>query len=243
MYADRPYEQEVEIASKIVHKLTYSTEYVFAPYVNISPRPALLDLGCGTGNHSRYFKKDFNVTGVDLSESMLTIARTKVPDVTFLQGDARTFNLTKKDFDVVCMMAAVLGYQTTNKQVLEILTNVRSHLKIGGLLFFDVWHGPAILLDPPKARKKTFKHDGKTITRITQPCLHVDLNCVTCDFYWQTAAPEVYQESHTQRYFSIPEIELFLDNTGFELCHISTPSSLEKPTKSDRDVLFVARAI
>ncbi len=62
---------------------------------------SLLDVACGTGEHLRYLRDDFDVTGIDLSESMLGYARSKLPGVPLHQADLRTFELGRR-FDVVC---------------------------------------------------------------------------------------------------------------------------------------------
>jgi SAM-dependent methyltransferase len=66
-----------------------------------------LDFGCGTGRSMRFLRKlGFNVTGVDVSEDMLRIARTKdpsgdyrlVPGDNFDEFDAGTFDLVLSAF-------------------------------------------------------------------------------------------------------------------------------------------------
>ena len=47
---------------------------------------SLLHLGCGAGGHDYTFKRYFEITGVDISEEMLEIARPLNPEVTYLNG-------------------------------------------------------------------------------------------------------------------------------------------------------------
>jgi SAM-dependent methyltransferase len=208
--------------SKCVHELI--VEFMSIPDGKPA-RPSVLDLGCGTGNHTRLLKNDYDMTGVDLSESMLVSAASKNPDVKFYQGDARTFKLDKK-FDVVLMMSAVLGYQTTNDGVIETMKNVRGHLDDGGLFVFDVWYGPGVLLGKPTPRIKEFVEDGIHLLRKVDPVLDVLRNCCTCNYRWwvyqgdkvQTAA-----ESHRVRYFFPEEIRLFFSLCGFKLLRVGQP--------------------
>src|SRR5215213_4604167 len=60
----------------------------------------LLDVACGTGTYLTYLQERYDVEGVDLSEEMLEIARRKLPDVRFHQGDLVDFDLDRQ-FDVV----------------------------------------------------------------------------------------------------------------------------------------------
>jgi SAM-dependent methyltransferase len=60
------------------------------PILATAPSRRLLDLGCGTGEHARFFaERGFEVVGVDQSEAMLEKARESVrhPAVTFVQGE------------------------------------------------------------------------------------------------------------------------------------------------------------
>lgn len=208
-------------------------------------RPDLLDLGCGTGNHSQFFQKDFNVRGVDLSEEMLALARQKVPGVKFEQGDARTVNLDQQ-FDVVCMMSAVLGYQHTNEQVLETLRNVRSHLRPGGMFVFDVWYGPAILLERSTPRLREIQFNGTHILRSMTPKLCAERNTVSCHYKWWVPGEgkiETREEWHTQRYFFPMEVKLLLENSGFKLFRMGKPGHQYRPIDdTDRDIMYVAVA-
>jgi len=49
----------------------------------------LLDIACGTGRHAQLLKDDFDVLGVDINPEMLEIARGKLPDINFIEGDMK----------------------------------------------------------------------------------------------------------------------------------------------------------
>ncbi len=56
------------------------------------PQRSVIDLGCGTGEHSRFLASEgFRVVGLDSSESMIARAREPAPleGLRFLQGDIR----------------------------------------------------------------------------------------------------------------------------------------------------------
>lgn len=69
----------------------------------LPPAPVTVaDLGCGTGTLSALLAGEgYRVTGVDLSPRMLDLARAKVPDASFLVGDAAVPPLPEAAFDVV----------------------------------------------------------------------------------------------------------------------------------------------
>ncbi|MFC1972548.1 class I SAM-dependent methyltransferase [Chloroflexota bacterium] len=62
----------------------------------------LFHLGCGAGGNDYTFKKHYNVTGVDISENMLEIARRLNPEVVYYHGDMRTIELGEC-FDAVAV--------------------------------------------------------------------------------------------------------------------------------------------
>lgn len=92
----------------------------------------LLHLGCGAGGHDETFKKYFTVTGVDISENMLAIARRRNPEVTYHAGDMQTVRLDEC-FDAVAIPDSI-GYMTTVEELRKTLLTAYTHLKPGGVL-------------------------------------------------------------------------------------------------------------
>ena len=72
---------------------------VIQEYSNIEVR-TLLHLGCGGGHNDYTLKKHFEVTGVDLSTSMINLAKKLNPEVNYFAGDMRSVRLGKL-FDAV----------------------------------------------------------------------------------------------------------------------------------------------
>jgi ubiquinone/menaquinone biosynthesis C-methylase UbiE len=61
----------------------------------------VLDLGCGAGPQSKRLAERFDVLGVDISEQQLALARSAVPDATFLRADFSELELPPESFDAV----------------------------------------------------------------------------------------------------------------------------------------------
>ena len=74
-----------------------------------SPGNALLDVACGTGTHLSFLKKYYAVEGTDLTPEMLEVARARNPEITFHQGEMRSFDLGRR-FDVVTCLFSSIGY-------------------------------------------------------------------------------------------------------------------------------------
>jgi len=96
----------------------------------------LLHIGCGAGINDYTFKKHFKVTGVDISEGMLEVAKIINPDIEYIRGDMRTVRLGKT-FDAVTMPDSVIGYMTTKRNARKAVTTAYKHLNIGGVFLME----------------------------------------------------------------------------------------------------------
>jgi ubiquinone/menaquinone biosynthesis C-methylase UbiE len=77
-------------------------EALFRRHLGDGEGRALLDLASGTGEIARLCQRlGFVVTGLDWSEPMLERARSKLPEVTFLQADAERTMLPSASMDVI----------------------------------------------------------------------------------------------------------------------------------------------
>ena len=92
----------------------------------------LLHLGCGAGGNDYTFKRHFKVTGVDISENMLEIARNLNPEVTYFYGDMRKIRL-KECFDAVAIPDSI-GHMTTLEDLRKAILTAYKQLKPGGVL-------------------------------------------------------------------------------------------------------------
>lgn len=92
----------------------------------------LLHLACGAGGNDFTFKKYFDVTGVDICEQMLQLARRLNPEVSYRQGDMRRFDLGRR-FDAVVIPDSI-DYMTTLPELGMTITAACRHLRPGGVL-------------------------------------------------------------------------------------------------------------
>jgi SAM-dependent methyltransferase len=115
----------------------------------LSAPGTLLDLGCGTGRHVVQFAREgFEVTGVDLSEHMLAVARRKLAaaeaSATLVHADILELGeLGLGRFDYAICMFSTFGMIYGAGHRLRFLREVREHLEPTGLLALHVhnrWH-------------------------------------------------------------------------------------------------------
>ena len=72
----------------------------------LKPGASILDIGCGTGRHCiELAKRGYQMTGLDLSEKMLEVAKTNAGDteVEWVNADARNFALDKMYEGAICL--------------------------------------------------------------------------------------------------------------------------------------------
>jgi ubiquinone/menaquinone biosynthesis C-methylase UbiE len=101
----------------------------------------LLDAACGTGEHDKYLMDYYTVTGVDLNEKMLEIARKKNKKIKYIKGDMRSINLHKQFDAVVCLFSAI-GHLLTYENLEKAIANFSRHLKKGGVLVIEPFVSP-----------------------------------------------------------------------------------------------------
>ncbi len=70
-------------------------------------RPRILDIGCGPGWYTEGFAALGEVTGIDLSEEAIAMARSRFPSVTFLVGNVYDCPLPISHFDAVVSQEVV----------------------------------------------------------------------------------------------------------------------------------------
>ncbi len=121
-------------------------------------RGPVLELGCGTGRIALPLgRAGFDVTGVDISPSMIRIARRKAEalfprlPVRFRRGDMTRFNLHRKFALALIPFRAFQHVQDPAKQR-ACLACVHRHLRPGGRLIVDLFDPRLSALDPDHVR-------------------------------------------------------------------------------------------
>lgn len=96
-----------------------------------------LDACCGTGDFSLALAKAFNgrltITGTDLSEAMLSAARTKLPEINFVKAEAKELPFPDASFDLITISFATRNLDLDHAAMLAALKEFRRVLKPGGL--------------------------------------------------------------------------------------------------------------
>lgn len=213
LYRDKNYNAEADYVADRLRRALPSCKTV-------------LEFGCGNGRHGRLLAaRGFDVHGIERSASMVALARQdsaiKENGFSCRQGDIRTTEMGRT-FDAVISLFHVVSYQTTNSDVRQTFANAARHLAPGGIFFFDVWHGPAVLSERPTVRVKRVEDDTTRLVRIAEPTLQSNESLVTVHYtlHAQAKADERWtlcRESHGLRYFFPTEVDLLAQVAGFHL--------------------------
>ena len=99
----------------------------------------VLDMGCGTGAMTRYLDAHhYDMTGIDISEEMLSIAREKSsPDILYLLQDMREFELYGTMRAVVSICDS-MNYILEEDELCQVFSLVNNYLDPGGIFIFDL---------------------------------------------------------------------------------------------------------
>ena len=106
----------------------------------------ILDIGCGAGDTSldlaRAVAPGGQVTGVDISKTLLGVARRRaggVAGVSFIEADAQTWHFAAASFDAVFSRFGVMFFANP----VAAFRNIVAALKPGGRMAFVCWRPPA----------------------------------------------------------------------------------------------------
>lgn len=109
--------------------------------LSLPPGASVVDLGCGRGRHAiPLSRRGYRVTGVDLSEKMLGLARERAQregaSVEWVREDMRKF-VRRGAFDACLSLFTSFGYFNDEENE-RVIGNVSKSLKEGGTLLLDL---------------------------------------------------------------------------------------------------------
>ncbi|MFH0749977.1 MAG: methyltransferase domain-containing protein [Candidatus Gottesmanbacteria bacterium] len=166
-------------------------------FASLLPRSGkILDAGCAAGRDSAYFAEHgFKVTGIDISEKLLELARVVVPGAKFYSADIRHLSFEKAMFDGIWACASI--HHIKHNELPKVFTEFFAILKPGGMLYVHVKKGEGEeYLDEPSipGRKRFYSLFSKE--KLKKYCEDAGFTVLEV---FDVASKEVYAEGKISR--------------------------------------------
>ena len=234
LYCDKDYIAETEYVVGLLNRFGVTGKEV-------------LEFGSGTGVHGRLLaERGFRVIGIERSAKMVAQALT-APGFSCKQADICAVRLGQT-FDAVLSLFHVVSYQIANDAVKAVFDSASKHLVTDGLFVFDVWYTPCVYSQRPEVRLKRMVDETLEVTRIAEPVTHPNKNKVEVNYTIftreiSTGKSETFSETHVMRHFSIPEIELIAQMSGFAIVGVEEFLTSKIPSDETWGVCFILRKL
>ncbi len=223
-------------------------EKQFSLYANDSPT-SILDLACGTGAMTvELAKRGYDMTGIDLSEEMLSVARMKCDEcrlsrsVLLVCQDMSQLELYGTVDAVTCCLDS-LNYLTSTDELKRTFMRVHNYLNPDGLFIFDM-NAPAKFLNVYANNSYVLEDEG--ILCAWQNLYNKKTRL--CDFYLSIFTEDDdgrwrrFDEEQTERCYSLRTVKKLLDECGFELYSLAGDFSMAPVDNDTERWYFTARA-
>lgn len=240
------YNRFAYLYDELINDVDYKkwVDYYFKIFNRFGLNPRLgLDLGCGTGNMTTELSaRGVEMTGVDLSEDMLAVAREKSEnmDILYLNQDMRSFELYGT-VDFIVSGLDCMNYITDKRDLLKVMRLVNNYLDPGGLFIFDIntRHKLENIIG-----NNTFVLENDDVFCTWQN--EYDKGRKVCDFYLtffcgENGVYERFDEQHTERAYEISEITAIIEKAGMRVLNVYDDLSFNAPGKNSERVFFVAQ--
>lgn len=220
------------------------TDYYFKIFDRYALNPELgLDLGCGTGNMTTALaRRGVEMTGIDISEDMLMVAREKSEgmDILYLNQDMCDFELYGT-VDFIISSLDCINYITDKRDLLKVMKLANNYLNPGGLFIFDI--NTRYKLENVIGNN-TFILEDENIFCSWQN--EYDKKRKICDFYLTFFCKDEgkyqrFDEEHSERAYEIEEIKAIIEASGMRLLKVYDEHSFSSPKKNSERVFFIAQ--
>lgn len=208
---------------------------------------SLLDLACGTGELSvRFAKEGFNVTGVDLSSDMLSVAQAKSQEaglsISFYEQNMAQLE-GHGTYDIIGIFCDSLNYLQSDEDVVHTFSNVFQHLKSEGIFIFDVH---SIFKISEVFINQTYAMAEENLSYIWNSfagdhpySVEHELSFFVLDE--MTDKYDRFDELHYQRTYTTQQYTTWLKGAGFELLEVSADFEDAEPQPKSERIFFIAK--
>lgn len=219
------YEEFAQVYDELMKEIDYSkwSDYVQRLFFN-SKRDikTVLEFGCGTGNITcNLAQKGLNMTAVDLSEAMLTVAdekadRMELKNIQFYLGDMSNFQINQT-FDAVISCCDSVNYLPDLEALQSFFLSSFECLESEGILLFDV---NTVTKYKKTIMDNTYVYDLDDIFCVwenepdfAQNAMHFNLTFFEKN---KNGTYNRHEETQVQYFYTIEDIHRCLTNIGFK---------------------------
>lgn len=215
-------------------------ENIFARY-GISPE-LVCDLACGTGNVTiPLARRGYDMTGIDISEDMLNVARGKSDglDILYLRQSMADIDMYGTMGAFLCMIDGI-NYMITPKSLLKLFTRLKTcFMDPDALFIFDISSRYKL---SSVIGNNTFIHSEKDVFYSWQNT-YSEKNSL-CDmllnfFVKGRNGYKRFEERHIQRAYSVSELTCLLKRAGFSRIDTYEAMTFDKPRPDSERIVFV----
>ncbi len=210
---------------------------------NLRPRTAV-DLACGTGSVTAILARmGLEVTGVDLSEEMLTVAQQKLMEqglnARFVLQNLRDLRLPKGVDLAVCALDS-LDYITEPADCARAIRRVYKALNPGGIFIFDV-------NTPEKLRAmdgQVFLDEDEDVYCVWRGEFNRECNICSYGmdlFQRRGGLWERSFEEHREYAYSREQLTAYLKEAGFTHIQVFADRRFQAPGEGEQRIYFKAR--
>jgi SAM-dependent methyltransferase len=242
MYQDFAYIYDDLMGNVDYEKWTDHVEAIFKKY-GIKPK-SVVDLACGTGGVTNILAgRGYQVTGVDLSEDMLYVAREKARksglSIPYICQDMTRLEL-HQPVDAITCMCDGFNYILDKADLQRTLQRIYDYLCPGGILVFDIsshYKLSSILAN------NTMADPDEEISLIWLNQFNKDTQILEMSLTFFVREGSMYNrsdETHLQRAYHEDEIMELLQECGFTQRETFAPFSLTPPKKRSQRIFFAA---
>lgn len=235
LYSHKDYKSECELIKKYSNK-----------------NRNLLDIGCGTMNHSiilsEYFK---SITSIDLSKPMVDVGLKKIQNNNIKNITGLCVDLYKSgfdsEFDNVISMFNVINHITKLDDLFLFFKTINKSIINNGTFIFDCWNGVACTIDKPKEESiRNSYYDNHTLISTTKTTTDLfnstSIMETNVKIYDDVSMIDAFDYSLEQKLWSPNILSELLEMSGFIVTKIIPYFDDEKIAKeTDYRLTFVCK--
>lgn len=220
-------------------------DYIESIFTRYGAAPELIcDLACGTGSVTvPMARRGYDMTGVDISEDMLNVARDKSEglNILYLKQNMTDIDLYGTMGAFLCMIDGI-NYVIAPKALTRMFERIKScFLDKDGLFIFDISSRYKLM---NTVGSNTFVYSDKNVFYAWQNRYLKEKNIsdMLLNFFVKSGSGyRRFEERHIQRAYSEEELRYMLKRAGFALVDTYEAMSFDPPKENSERIVFVCR--